>query len=85
MVLIQDIPVAYWREVGVEHFSGGWFTVAGPSAAVRVKSSTCVAAKQTFYYLTKGWAEFVALNDLKLGDKLVFAANGDREFDVFME
>ena len=76
--------MAYWREVGVCHFSGTWFTLAGPRATVRVKSSTTVAEKQTFCYLTKGWADFVALNDLKLGDKVVFAADGTREFDVIL-
>ena len=57
----------------------------GPLRAVRVKSSTCVGEKQTFCYLTKGWAEFVALNDFKIGDKVVFAAVGTREFDVMYE
>ncbi|KAG0608026.1 hypothetical protein M758_8G072200 [Ceratodon purpureus] len=77
-----DFPTPFWRELGLEHFRDSWFTLFGPFAAVRVKSFVYEGPRQTFCYLSKGWSEFVALNDFKFGDKLCFAAVGNLEFNV---
>lgn len=80
--LLQDIPTAFWRDLGEEHFNGQWYTLEGPEKTVMVKSATYHAAKQTFCHLTTGWVDFVALNHLKLGDTLVFTKVKAREFQV---
>ena len=80
--LPQDFPAPYCRQFPLEHFKDTWFTLSGPLAAVRVKSTVHVNPRQTFCYLSKGWSEFVALNDLKLGDTITFAAVGTQEFNV---
>ena len=49
---------------------------------MRVKSATLLTPQQTFCYLQKGWFDFVALNDFKLGDTLEFAAVGTVELNV---
>ncbi|KAG0604512.1 hypothetical protein M758_10G177000 [Ceratodon purpureus] len=77
-----DFPIAYWREYGADHFKDTYFTLSGPSRAVRVKSCVYVNPKQTFVYLSKGWSDFVAMNDFKVGDTLTFAAVGTQEFNV---
>ncbi|KAG0597156.1 hypothetical protein M758_UG316100 [Ceratodon purpureus] len=77
-----DLPTSYWREVGAERFRDTWFTLVGPLSAVRVRSAAYVTLTQTFYYLSRGWSDFVALNDFKLGDTLQFAAVDTAEFHV---
>ncbi|KAG0596937.1 hypothetical protein M758_UG297400 [Ceratodon purpureus] len=77
-----DIPTAYHRSVGDHRFDGPWYTLDGPTQSVLVKSARYFSQKQTFCHLTKGWVDFVAVNQLKMGDHLLFIEVGEARFEV---
>ena len=79
---VQDIPTSFWRCIGPECFSGIWYTLKGPLSPGCVKSANCVTRKQTFCFLTTGWAEFLERNNFGLGDTLKFTKIGRLEFEV---
>lgn len=79
---MQDVPTAYWCKHGAEMFDGIWYTLNGPLSPWRVKTAVNTYGKQTFCSFTYGWAGFCTANELKLGDTVIFWADGLLKFEV---
>ena len=54
----------------------------GPLASAEVQSAIHVGEKQTFCYLTSGWAHFLIQNNLKLEDTILFRKTFGANFKV---
>ncbi|KAG0617921.1 hypothetical protein M758_4G025000 [Ceratodon purpureus] len=67
-----DIPTSFWRSMGQETFDGSLMTLSGPIREHVVRSSVCKTPKQTFCFFSSGWADFVSMNSLQVGDTIVF-------------
>ncbi|KAG0575945.1 hypothetical protein KC19_3G210300 [Ceratodon purpureus] len=80
-----DIPTLFWRSVGPEKFDGSLVTLSGPRGEHVVQSSLCVTPKQTFCFFSGGWSDFRTMNDLKLGDTVVFTKVTDCRYEVTKE
>ena len=78
----QDIPTAYWRKHGKEKFNGQLYTLEGPLKESCVKSALHETGRQTLCFFTSGWFEFCVLNNLKLGDTVIFLKRGPCRFQV---
>ncbi|KAG0572528.1 hypothetical protein KC19_VG102700 [Ceratodon purpureus] len=77
-----DIPTSYWRAVGADEFDGRVYSLISPFQTIVVGSLVSSTDKQTFYFITNGWAEFVTKNEFGLGDTLLFIKVGAAEFAV---
>lgn len=75
----------FWRSVGPEKFDGSLVTLSGPRGEHVVQSSLCVTPKQTFCFFSGGWSDFRTMNDLKLGDTVVFTKVTDCQYEVTKE
>ncbi|KAG0504335.1 hypothetical protein KC19_N041000 [Ceratodon purpureus] len=80
-----DIPTSFWRYRWAAKFDGSLLTLSGPVREHVVKSGMCVTAKQTFCFFGMGWSDFIAMNDLKIGDTLLFTQVTECRYEVKKE
>lgn len=78
----QDIPTAYWSDVGELEFDKVVYNVTGPVGTMMVNSAMCIGKAQIFCYLTQGWSAFIKQNRFKLGDKIKVEKVGAAELRV---